>query len=212
MVNIAIVGTAGSAKNAPFHDPAWEIWSMTENHKIPGVRVDRWFEMHRFSILRKYCGAKKDYFDFLAIFGDKLTTMQSEPETPKARVLKRDELINTFEPYFTSSIAWMLGEALLENPEKLGLWGVHCSGNNEYANQRAAIEGYLRFAQGRGIPTFVHPDSSLFKAPLYCDEDHMRLQTGIKRANKRKERARDDANYFSGYEEALDFFRGGIGE
>lgn len=213
MKKIAIVGTASSFTDAPYDDESWEIWGLSGlKTRVPkGTRVDRWFELHTFDYLKREQGAVEEYFGFLDSLGEKLTTFQPEKLAPKARVLKRQDLLNAFGEYFTSTIAWVLGEAILENPDKIGLWGVHCAGDAEYEDQRPCIEGYIRFIQGMQKEVYIHPKSALFKAPLYCTDEFIRIKRGLKFAKERSMRMFDQAQYWKGFEDALDQFKKGAG-
>jgi len=212
-MKIAIVGTASSAASAPIKED-WKIWSLVGNidRWKDNDAADEWFELHEIQYLKNECKAKPEFFDLLKSLGKKLTIIEPCAELPDAKVFPKQEMINTFGGYFTSSISWLAALAAASEADTIGVWGVNCSGSNEYLEQRAGIEGYLRFAQGRGKKLQIHPDSMLFKAPIYLDAAAQRLTKKLKQAEDDMNRKRDDANYQVGYVDALKFIKLGLGE
>ena len=213
-MKIAIVGTASSANDAPIREEGWKVWSLPGNYPRWKDKdaVDEWFELHEIPYLLNDCQAKPEFIEMLKYIGNKLTIIEPYKDLPDAKVLPRAELINTFGAYFTSSIAWMVALAVLSKPETIGIWGVNCSGTNEYAEQRACIEGYLRYAQGIGINLQIHPDSMLFKGFLYHDATSQRISKKLRQMEEQSEHERDMANYKKGYVDGLKFMKLGLGE
>lgn len=212
-MKIAIVGTASSANEAPIGED-WKIWSLPGNiDRWKDVeKADEWFEMHDIPYLVGERKATKEYLDLLKKMGKKLTLMEPYEDLPEAKPYPKDSVIKAFQPYFTSSIAWMLGLAILSKPEAIGIWGVNCSGSNEYAEQRACIEHLLGIAMGSGIKIQIHPDSMLLKGFLYHDATSQRITKKLREVEKQLEHERDMANYKTGYVDALKFMKLGLGE
>ncbi len=213
-MKIAIVGTAQSANDAPIGEEGWKIWSLPGNYNIwrDVDKADEWFELHEIPYLKNERRAREDYVQLLKAMGNKLTLIEPYHEFPEAKVYPRDDLIKTYNSYFTSSIAWMLGLAIQNNPETIGIWGVNCSGDNEYAEQRACIEHLIGIAMGRGIKIEIHPDSMLLKGFLYHDQTSQRINKKLRQAEKELDRERDLANYKTGYVDGLKFMKLGRGE
>lgn len=75
-----------------------------------------------------------------------------------------------FYPHmFTSSIAYMLAQSIIDCEEKgistIGLWGIMQQSNNEYAYQRPGIQYFLNEAKKRGIKIVANRESCLFDMP-----------------------------------------------
>lgn len=71
------------------------------------------------------------------------------------------------EPYFTSSLSYMLGMAILLGFEEILLVGFEMGNQTEYHYQRANAEYMIGFARGRGINVVVPDTSALLKGELY---------------------------------------------
>jgi hypothetical protein len=213
-MKIAIVGTAQSANDAPIGEEDWKIWSLPGNYERWNdiEKADHWFELHEIPYLVNDRKAKPEFMELLKKMGNKLTIIEPCSELPDAKIYPRQQMIDMFGAYFTSSIAWMVALAAASEADTIGVWGVNCSGTNEYAEQRAAIEGYLRYAQGRGKNLNIHPDSMLFKGFLYHDSTSQRITKKLRSVEKELERERDMANYKTGYVDALKFMKVGLGE
>ncbi len=69
--------------------------------------------------------------------------------------------------YFTSTIAWIFAFAMICGYKEIGIWGVDMStleGFSEYQWQKGCCEHWLGFARGKGINTFIPPESLLLKS------------------------------------------------
>lgn len=64
-------------------------------------------------------------------------------------------------PYLESSIAYMLAQAILENVDRVGIWGVDLHCESEYAYQRPNLEYLIGLARGKGVKVFIPPQSQL---------------------------------------------------
>lgn len=213
-MKIAVVGTGTSANDAPIGEEGWKIWSLPGNYdRWKDIdKADEWFELHEIPYLLNDCNAKPEFMELLAKMGNKLSIMGTYAGLPKAKAFPRQQLIDTFGAYFTSSIAWIIALAVLNKPETIGIWGINCSGRNEYAEQRACIEGYLRYAQALGINLQIHTDSMLFKGFLYHDAMSQRVTKKLREIEKQQEYEQDMANYKKGYVDGLKFVKLGLGE
>ena len=185
---IAIVGTAPSSRSsAPFPEPGcpfdpqeWNVRciGMDPSKVTPGWH--QWWEVHDpFWLMDKennpdYTPDTIRHIRWLADVAEKgadVRIMRPSPVIPKANIIRRQEILDTFGPEFmTSSIAWMLGDALLDKPEVLGLWGVDMALTEEYSMQRAGCTFFMRECRVRGIQVVVPPQSDLFFGnPIYPD-------------------------------------------
>lgn len=172
---VAIVGSSPSSCDlAPFADPAWEIWGMAWRD-MP--RADRLFEVHDPARWPHYAGPY--YLDRLKAFGASLTVrvpVDGLPGAiiyPTADVLARCALSNRPADIFTSSVAYMLGLALLELGvgDRIAIFGVDMSADDEWAYQRPATEYLIGLALGSGIAVDVPEQSALCRANFIYGAD-----------------------------------------
>lgn len=161
---IAIVGTASTSNmDAPYNDPSWEIWTLGRNlGAVP--RFDLYFELHELQCLKE---AKFDpaYFEEIKKLGDKLVLGHKWEGYPEAQLFPKDEIVNEFGRYYTSSIALLLALAIKRGATKIGLWGVDMTATDEYGWQKACCEYYLGLAAGRGIDLVIAKESPLIRIP-----------------------------------------------
>lgn len=202
-MKIAIVGTSDSAREAPFKDDSWRIWSLGRNHVwLP--RCERWFQLHS-KIQMK--GTEKIYYDNMAKAGDRLFVREALPEFPNAKLFPMKEIKEKYGTYFTSSIAWMFGAALLEGATEIGIWGVDMRGDGEYGQQRPCMEYWIGRAIGQGIKVSIHHTSTLLKGEPYAEGMYYEILGFAKTAKDKFDKARDDACYQNGYSDALEMIR-----
>lgn len=82
------------------------------------------------------------------------------------------KLCHDGEPYFTSTLAHMLGLAIYaQASDRIQLYGFECESNTEYAVQRPCIEHWAGYARGLGM-TVEAPGSGLLKGDHYAYQDH----------------------------------------
>lgn len=201
-LKIAIVGTAPSSRtDAPYKDESWQIWSLGSNQTwIP--RFNRWFELHTFDALAQADALQKERVDFFRKIGKDLYIGHENPILPNATMYPKDEVVGLLGRYFTSSIAWMIGLAILEGADEIGLWGVDMIGECEYAYQRACCEYLLGIARGKGITITVTPKSPLLRAERMYAFEYTELagETQAKIAEARRKQSESDDEYLTAIE------------
>lgn len=206
-LKIAILGTASSWKDAPFDNKEWEIWALG-NIYASMPRFNRFFELHQ----------EKRLLNEHPHFLNSLNNMKGALWARDTNLFKEatpfpiEEIIEHFKgSYFTSSIAWMLGLAIMQDPEEIGLWGVHMQGDNEYAHQRPCCEYLIGMAKQKGIKITIHPDSCLLKGEPYCESVYYDILGLAQKAKEEANAARDEANYRVGYSDALEMLKRSFG-
>ncbi|MFW6089912.1 MAG: hypothetical protein ACODAB_09170 [Gemmatimonadota bacterium] len=172
--NIAIVGTAPPHwRDAPYDDPEWEVWSLSRNYeRLP--RWDRWFELHRARHLCKTWepgnGEQEEllrrvYTEWLARQDKPVYVHPEEPAKADGIPFPVDEVLRDVpRRYFTNTVSWMIGYALLQEPETIGLWGVNMELASEYGEQRPSCEYLVGIAEGRGVEVVIPETASLLAA------------------------------------------------
>ena len=174
--NVAIVGFAKPHRmEAPFHDPAWEIWSVNDAWGfLPPNSAHRMFEVHKPWIYEWELRRSPGHLDWLRAFGEaggRVYMLDEHPDlVPKAEAYPLQAVaanIGKFGYYLTSSIAYMIALAIAEGFERIMITGVDMAAESEYSDQRPACEYLIGVAQGRGIEVILPESCKLMKGPLY---------------------------------------------
>jgi len=180
---VAIVGMAAtSCSLAPYEEEGVEIWGLNEAHAFSWMkRADRWFQIHATESWKRYI-AKRDvrgHFDWLKKNEwDIPIYMQYYHElVPKSIGYPLHEVIeqvfhnfrrgNEKVKYFTSTLAYMMGIAILENFERIEIYGFEMSDEIEYVKQKACAEFWIGNAMGRGIEIYTPPNCQILWSALY---------------------------------------------
>lgn len=214
-MKIAILGTGPSVKDAPLHDKSWEIWA------IPGLynKCDphRCYEVHSAKTLNSL-SYSKEKIDWMLSLKDRLYVHPTLQKCfPEAKIFDFEKHINEHGPYFTSSISWMLAEAIEQSPEKIGIWGVTLSSESEYAHQKPSCAALMGYARCKGIKIET-ANSELLSAPYiygYQDkpdilnalEDRKKLiLSHINKAENEWNKAREAYHHGQGALEMIEYF------
>jgi len=155
MKKIAIVGWSSTRNKAPYYDDSWEIWIL--NHRVDLFpRFDLHFELHNTTC---YWG---EYLNFL-INSDKTVVTGIDNRLNKAIIFPKNEIIEKYGDFFTSSMSWMIAYAIELGATDIGLWGVDCIDKEEYTQQRPSIMYLLGIAKGKGINLHFPDNCRLFR-------------------------------------------------
>lgn len=178
---VAIVGFAsGHHFQAPFTDEKVEIWGINRLHReLPDRRWDRWFELHD---LEQFYRDDQEHRNFLKEFHGPVYVRAQDYKLARewgienAQPFPHEVLLQAYPSYFTNTVSWLIGLAVLMEPEWLGIYGVDMAQDGllqaEYSQQRPSCEYFIGVANGRGIPTFIPSGADLLKAThLYGYED-----------------------------------------
>lgn len=160
---VALVGYAETTRHlAPFFDEEWEVWGLNQlNRWIP--RADRWFEMH--SEWNAGVVEGTDYPTFLKNLPIPVYMSKLVPGIPNCvRYPKERILENLCVKYFTSTIAEMLGLAIMEGFETIGLFGIDLAVDEEWSYQKPCAEFWLGVAHGRNIQLILPEQTALLKS------------------------------------------------
>lgn len=246
MKKVAICGFASSSRHfAPFDNDEFEIWTM--NH-APISWIPKWhvlFEFHTLEHLQRVTAHTVNptqYIDWLKA--------QPGPEDPKhcpiymqehhesipASVkLPREEMNAWFkarggepgffaEDYWTSTISYMLGLAIMKGAPEIHLYGVDLLQDEEYFYQRAGAEYLIGFARGLGIKVYIPRQSALCQANYVygvsepaTDEAKLTplvdyIDDKAKLSDSMVAKHRQDANTYNGAQQMADLVLGWITE
>ena len=174
---VAILGFTDHRLQAPFTDPDFEIWGLNELYRYMDPRqFTRWFEIHP---REWFTTADPEHLKSLAQFPLPVYMHEHYDDIPPSVPFPKEAVERSAGVYMTSSIAWMLGLALLEGFEEIHVYGVDMAQDTEYFEQRACCEYLLGIAKGRGVKVYVPPTSDLLKAVGqygWSDENPFRLK------------------------------------
>jgi hypothetical protein len=160
---VAIVGFASNTLHlVPWFDPEFEIWSLNQGHMHCARRTDRHFEMHQPEATADV--RDPDYLTFLKTLTIPVYMIQQFEEYPTSlRYPIEDAIQYVGMDYFTSSIAYMLVLAAMENFEEIHIYGVNLAIGDEYFYEKPNAEFLIGLLRGRGIKVYVPQASALLK-------------------------------------------------
>ena len=212
-LKIALIGSApASVRNAPYHDPSWQIWGCSPGAYgvVPKGRSNIWWELHRYEpgqtwFSPEYCNFLRDH--------PRVMVAQEVEGIPNGQTLPVAELVAKYSPYFfTSSIAWMMATAIELGATKIGLWGVDMAANEEYGDQRAGLHYFALIAQKLGIEVGVPSESDLFRPRFLYGVDEI-THSYVKLRARREElaaRKADAERRVLEAQQAVQFFSGAL--
>jgi hypothetical protein len=168
---VAIVGGAeATAVFAPFNDPEWDIWGLAW-HTAVLQRMDLLFDIHHPNYkaeapYRLHFNSHRNqrYIDKVnasgvpimcdpAALGTFTNGIPYPLDAARRFLPKRDVLECT--------VAYMIVQAMLERRPKIGLWGCHFTGKEEYERQLPAAAWLLGYAEAMGIEIYIAPGGPL---------------------------------------------------
>lgn len=169
MKSVALVGFAASSREMVHQSSADEIWSVNWAWQYNLPRIDRLFDMHPRWHLTHPGDMMTEHWAWLKREHTfPIYMIEPFPEIPNCVLYPVDEVVaNVGRKYFTSSVAYMLGLALLEGFERIELYGIDMATSTEYAYQKAGTEYLVGVAEGRGVEVYVPEQSKLLHAGLY---------------------------------------------
>ena len=140
--------------------PEWDLWAMPKDQEH-GPRADLLFEMHPLWLVERMHGRK--YIEHLQRCGRVVMMPERYDEIPYSEEYPLRSVIDiTSRDYFGSTIAYMLGLALLLRPQNISLYGVDL-GESIYDHQRPNLEYLIGMARGMGIRVFAAVGGALFE-------------------------------------------------
>ena len=175
MKQVVLLGTAPSSMRlAPYGNKDWSIWACSPG-TASAPRVDRRYELHRWEPGQEWFS--EGYVNLLKNFEGPVIMGSEVPEVPNCQVIDYMGHIEKFGPYFfTSTLAWMMADAIVEGYQKIAFYGVDMAATSEYHDQRMGCQYMSMVAARMGIEVGAPPESDLFRpAPLYGIAEHSHL-------------------------------------
>jgi len=169
---LAILGTASSRAQAPFHDKDVTIWGVSGTQTLTDCkRVDTLFELHP----KRYWGIPQ-VTDNLKSFDGPVVMQEHYDEIPNSVAYPVAEIRERFyldcmgpRLYVTNTITWMMLKGIHEGFTDFQLFGVHMEHDTEYGYQLPNVSWAAGIIHGMalaGEPYSLHVagDSLLMKA------------------------------------------------
>ena len=187
---VAIVGmSATSCSLAPFNEPKEdvEIWCLNEAHAFHQwmKRADRWFQIHETESWHRYI-AKRDvrgHADWLRAnpLDIPIYMQYQRDDVPKSVGYPLHEIVDrVFKgfwkgedkvKYFTSTLAYMLGVAELEDFERVEIYGFELADEIEYVQQKACAEFWIGYLLGKGVEIYTPENCQILYSQLYGGDE-----------------------------------------
>jgi hypothetical protein len=193
---------------APFANTEWEIWACSPG-TLSAPRADRRYEVHRWEPGQEWFS--EGYVKALKEFKGPVKMFQQVPEIPNCEIIDWRAKVLKYSPYFfTSTLAWMMADALDEGFKRIALYGVDMGSTTEYHDQRMALHYFGMIAAQMGVEVGTPPESDLFRpAPLYglCEQTHVWIKETARArelaARKREsdiklEQAKQESQFYAG--------------
>jgi len=183
---VAIVGMSPtSCSLAPYNEPGVDIWGLNEEHAFDWFKnKDGWFQLHKPQSFRRHL-AKRNVYGHYAWLKKKhsfpIYMQHKYPDVPASvefplhdiwedclsKVWRGKEKVR----FCTSTAAFMVALAIHQKYERIEIYGVDMSGNDEYIPQRDGMHFWMGIAIGRGIEIYVPGNNVLMMGRLYGYED-----------------------------------------
>ena len=187
----AIVGGAeATAAFAPFNDPEWEIWGLAWHTAAleridllfdihdPGFKAEAPYRLHYNSHRNPKYIAKVNVSGIPIICDQKaLGTFKNGTHYPlaevRAAIPSRD--------FLECTVSYMIALAILKGAKRIGLWGCHFTGKEEYQYQLPSATWLLGYAEAKGVEVVIGPGGPLlasgYDAGRYGVNHDMRPRT-----------------------------------
>lgn len=165
---VAIVGTAAPTSAMANQEPLnVEIWGCGGTFRTLH-RVDRWYEMHtRADIQRAYKEHYDEYMTFLKKLEVPCMMQEEHDDIPASQAYPLSLYLETYGTVLSSSIAYMLADAISECYDTIKLFGVNMKHESEYGSQHAGLAFLIGWAKAKGINVVIPDESPLLKYISY---------------------------------------------
>lgn len=170
--SVAMVGFSSRHRHlAPFDDPSIEIWGLNRIHQQEWfTRVDRMFQVHPIKYLQKSIGISegdRDHYDWLCKKHDfPLYCQKAYKEFPSAIEYPIKKMRAKYGDFYTSTLAYMMAQALDEGYTHFELYGFDMEADTEYKYQRDSAEYFIGWAEGLGHSVLIPQNCSLLQGTL----------------------------------------------
>ena len=171
-MKVALVGTAPGWEEAPWGNPAWDIWGLNDAYQLFGAdrHCTRWFELHGDTPLTR-ARRPPDHFERIAAMNIPVYYLHGDPPAPQARRFPVEEAARVGRDYFACTTAYQIALTLLEDADEIAPYGMPFQGNREVVVERPCVSWWLGLAEGRGVRVTVPAFELLYHPFRYALED-----------------------------------------
>ena len=184
MRTIALVGRSPDTKELSLQSSADEFWGVGVVYRDNVAPLDRLYELHPAWMIQHETYARghwdwlcQDRGDMLIYMMEQVPEIPNSIEYPLADVVplcggfwrNRDGEL-AYNPYFTSSIDYMIAHAVYEQVDRIEVYGIDLGIETEYIYQRPGMAFWLGQALARGIEVIIPHKSPLYRGGLYAYE------------------------------------------
>ena len=185
---VMILGFApDSLKWAPLDASNTDIWALNElylDYPKIALRATAWFQLHGYEppIIRD-----PQQTHNLSMLGCPVLMWRKHPYIPNSIMYPLLDVLKYFDifgegmaldhpdlrqrSYFTNSISWMIGLAIMMGYKEIHIFGVNMAQDQEFSHQRPSCEFLMGWARGMGIKIYKPPVSDLLLSPILYGYD-----------------------------------------
>jgi len=173
--SVAIVGGAeATAQFAPFSDKEWDIWGLAW-HTAALQRTDLLFDIHDPDFkseapYRLHYNSHENQKYIAKVDASGVPIMCDPYAKFKNGIPYPLDEVRAFLPkrdYLECTISYMVAYAIFKGYERIGLWGCHFTGKDEYQYQLPSLTWLLGYAEAIGIEIVIGPGGPLLASD--CD-------------------------------------------
>jgi len=175
---VAMVGYSPTTRDLVPWDEDVEVWTLNHGHSASFIkRMDYVFEIHPIGYLKKNIGTSqndREHWEWLTQpHGDiKIIMHDHFPEIPNSVKFDHSRAVREFGNFFTSSLAFMIAQALMEEIDRIEIYGFDMKSDSEYNYQRDSAEYFIGLAMGKGVDVYLPPECNLLKGKIYAFNDN----------------------------------------
>jgi hypothetical protein len=171
VLSVAIVGGAeATAAFAPFNDPDWQIWGLAWHTSAlkrtsllfdihdPGFKAEAPYRLHYNSHRNQKYISKVNASGVPIVCDERaMGTFQNGFPYP----LKEVRALLPNRDFLECTVSYMVAYAMLEGAKRIGLWGCHFTGKDEYQYQLPSVTWLLGYAEAKGVEIVIGPGGPL---------------------------------------------------
>ena len=181
MKTLAIVGYSPTTRNqAPFDNQDITIAGLNEEHVFDWFARKTgnltWFQLHpRESFTRESNSGDPKHWEWLQKKHPFPIYMQQKwDDIPSGKKYPLEKVYARFGNYFTNTLTFIMAWAVLEEYERLELYGFDMASDTEYKHQRPNACYWIGMCRGMGIDVYIPPESKLLRGyARYAYDDVM---------------------------------------
>ena len=180
---LAILGTAPTMPETPWHDEELEIWALSQCATFPAfVRADILFELHADG----YWASDANIIPRINTWPGRMVMQEKYDYVPNSEKFPIETVLK-YKRYHRTTLTYLLALALHSRkvtgkPGKISLYGVHMEDvQEEYGEQRPCCEYWLGRLEDSGVEIFLAGGAILSAPFLYGYEKYSPLALQLRK-------------------------------